>query len=92
MILIWRHECYWTLSSQAQRYATEQRKNFGEEIAQSIRLAKKRRWEAAEQKRIKQEIELETYLINLIQCDRDRQLDAIDEPDEEDQVRSRKVE
>jgi len=75
----------------AQRYATEQRKNFGEEIAQSIRLAKKRRWEAAEQKRIKQEIDLETYLINLIQNDRNRQLDAIDEPDEEDQDRSKKA-
>ena len=52
--------------SQAQSLATDQRRNFGEEIAQSIRLTKRKRWEVMENKRKLQEIELESYLINLV--------------------------
>ena len=51
---------------QAQKLATDQRRNFGEEIAQSIRLAKRKRWFDMEEKRKQQEIELEKYLINLV--------------------------
>lgn len=50
----------------AQKLATDQRRNFGEEIAQSIRLAKRKRWLDMEEKRKQQEIELEQYLINLV--------------------------
>jgi len=73
----------------AQRYATDQRKNFGEEIAQSIRLAKKKRWEAAEKKRQEQEVELESYLINLINTDKEKKLNLVD-LDEEGAKRSAK--
>ena len=51
---------------QAQKLAIDQRRNFGEEIAQSIRTTKKKRWEDLENKRKQQEIELEDYLINLV--------------------------
>ena len=50
----------------AQKLATDQRRNFGEEIAQSIRMAKRKRWIELEEKRKEQEIELEKYLINLV--------------------------
>jgi len=50
----------------AQKLAIDQRRNFGEEIAQSIRTTKKKRWEDLENKRKQQEIELEDYLINLV--------------------------
>jgi len=50
----------------AQSLATDQRRNFGEEIAQSIRLTKRKRWEVMENKRKLQEVELESYLINLV--------------------------
>ena len=79
-----------TQNIQAQRYATDQRKNFGEEIAQSIRLAKKKRWEAAEKKRQEQEVELESYLINLINSDKEKKLNLVD-LDEEGAKRSAKV-
>ena len=76
---------------QAQRYATEQRKNFGEEIAQAIRVAKKRRWETAEEKRIKQEIDLENYLLSLIKLDKERRLENIKQGEPEDECRAQKV-
>jgi len=50
----------------AQKLAIDQRRNFGEEIAQSIRTTKKKRWDDLESKRKQQEIELEDYLINLV--------------------------
>jgi len=50
----------------AQSLATDQRRNFGEEIAQSIRLTKRKRWEMLETRRKRQEVELESYLLGLI--------------------------
>ena len=70
------------LPIKAQRYATDQRKNFGEEIAQSIRLAKKKRWETAEKKRQEQEVELESYLIDLINLDKERKINLVELEDE----------
>lgn len=42
--------------------AKEQKRNFGDDIATQLRLARKRRYTAQEEKRICKEIELQTYL------------------------------
>ena len=53
-------------------------------------MAKKKRWEAAEKKRQEQEVELESYLINLINNDKEKKLNLVD-LDEEGAKRSAKV-
>ncbi|GAB6025943.1 STIP1 y and U box-containing protein 1 [Chamberlinius hualienensis] len=57
--------------------AKEQKLNFGDDIALQLRLAKKKRWNILEEKRISQEIELQTYLNKLIIEDRDRKIEEI---------------
>ena len=52
--------------------AKEQKMNFGDDIASALRQAKKRRWNAIEEKRIQQEIELQLYLNKLITQEKDR--------------------
>ena len=52
--------------------AKEQKLNFGDDIASALRQAKKRRWNAIEEKRIMQEIELQTYLNRLITEEKER--------------------
>ena len=42
--------------------AREQKLNFGDDIAAQIRVARKKRWNVQEEKRISQEIELQTYI------------------------------
>lgn len=42
--------------------AREQKLNFGDDIASQLRLARKKRWNIQEEKRICQEIELQSYL------------------------------
>lgn len=42
--------------------AKEQNRNFGDDIASQLRLARKRRFNVHEEKRICKEIELQTYL------------------------------
>lgn len=42
--------------------AKEQRLNFGDDIASQLRLARKKRFQIQEEKRICQEIELQSYL------------------------------
>lgn len=42
--------------------AKEQRLNFGDDIASQLRLARKKKWQIQEEKRICQEIELQSYL------------------------------
>lgn len=54
--------------------AKDQKLNFGDEIAYQLRLARKRRWNLQEEKRILEEIELQSYLTNLILKDRESQL------------------
>lgn len=61
----------------AQDLAKDHRLNFGDDIACQLRLAKKRRWAAIEEKRIREEIELQTYLNNLIEKDRQSKLEAL---------------
>jgi hypothetical protein len=57
--------------------AKEKKLNFGDEIAFLLRLAKKKRWNQLEEKRIAEEIELQSYLNNLIAQDRERQLSEV---------------
>ncbi len=60
------------LMPSAHELAKEQKMNFGDDLASALRMAKKRRWSAIEEKRIQQEIELQMYLNKLIQEDKDR--------------------
>lgn len=61
--------------TRASDLARDQKKNFGDEIASQLRLARKKRWNQLEEKRIKEEIELQTYLNDLIKKDKERQLE-----------------
>lgn len=42
--------------------AKEQKLNFGDDITAQLRIARKKRWNVQEEKRIAQEIELQSYL------------------------------
>lgn len=65
--------------------AKEQKLNFGDDIASAVRLAKKKRFNVVEERRISQEIELQSYLNNLIIKDKKRQVAAAGkDPSEED--------
>ena len=57
--------------------AKEQKLNFGDDIAVQLRIARKKRWNIQEEKRLQQEIELQTYLTRLIVEDRDRKIDEL---------------
>lgn len=52
--------------------AKEQKLNFGDEVTGALRLAKKRRWNMIEEKRIQQEIALQSYLNKLVSEERER--------------------
>ncbi|XP_011205807.1 E3 ubiquitin-protein ligase CHIP isoform X2 [Bactrocera dorsalis] len=52
----------------------EQKQNFGDDITCQLRLARKKRWNLLEEKRICQEIELQTYINRLIKEDMERNL------------------
>lgn len=54
--------------------AKEQKLNFGDDIALQLRTARKKRFAIQEEKRIAQEIELQSYLNRLIEEDKDRQV------------------
>ena len=51
--------------------------NFGDDIAVQLRIARKKRWNIQEEKRIQQEIELQTCLTRLIVEDRDRKIEEL---------------
>ncbi|KAJ6220924.1 hypothetical protein RDWZM_006736 [Blomia tropicalis] len=55
----------------------ESKSNYGDEIAYQMRLARKKRWNVLEEKRIHEEIELQRYLNTLIQADKEKQLDKL---------------
>uniref|UniRef100_A0A0K8TSK1 E3 ubiquitin-protein ligase CHIP n=1 Tax=Tabanus bromius TaxID=304241 RepID=A0A0K8TSK1_TABBR len=57
--------------------AREQKQNFGDDIAYQLRLARKRRWNLQEEKRICQEIELQNYLNRLIQEDMKNRIEKL---------------
>lgn len=57
--------------------AREQKLNFGDDIASQLRAARKKRWNVQEEKRIAQEIELQSYLNRLILEDAERQIEKL---------------
>ncbi|KAG7302499.1 hypothetical protein JYU34_012415 [Plutella xylostella] len=57
--------------------AREQKLNFGDDIAAQLRIARKRRWNLQEEKRIAQEIELQSYLNRLINEDMQRRIESL---------------
>lgn len=57
--------------------AKEQKLNFGDDIACQLRAARKKRWSVQEEKRIAQEIELQSYVNRLIHKDIDEQIQGI---------------
>ncbi|KAL0134853.1 hypothetical protein PUN28_001558 [Cardiocondyla obscurior] len=59
--------------------AKEQKLNYGDDITSVLRLAKKRRFQIREEQRITQDIELQTYLNQLIVDDAKRNLAALQE-------------
>jgi len=72
--------------------AKEQKLNFGDDIAVQLRIARKKRWNIQEEKRIQQEIELQTYLTRLVVEDRDRKIDELRNTGEDVDVLVEKVE
>lgn len=61
----------------AQDLGKEQKLNFGDDITSQLRLARRKRWQLQEEKRIAQEIELQTYLNGLIKDDLERKLEKL---------------
>lgn len=59
----------------AHELAKEQKLNFGDEVTGALRLAKKRRWNLIEEKRIQQEIALQSYMNRLVNEDRKRRIE-----------------
>lgn len=57
--------------------AKEQKRNFGDDIAIQLRLARKKRFQLQEEKRICQEIELQSYLNRLIREDMENRVAKI---------------
>lgn len=71
----------------AYNLAKEQRLNFGDDIPSALRIAKKKRWNSIEERRIHQENELHSYLTRLIVAERERELEECQrnhEGDEDD--------
>lgn len=61
--------------------AKEQKINYGDEMTSILRQARKRRFQLREEQRIAQDIELQTYLNQLIVEDAERNLAALKEED-----------
>lgn len=74
----------------AYNLAKEQRLNFGDDIPSALRIAKKKRWNNIEERRINQENELHAYLTKLILAEKERELEeAKRKHEEEDENRGR---
>lgn len=75
--------------------AKDQKLNFGDDIASALRAARKKRHSVLEEKRIAQEIELQSYLNKLIREDKDSQLAKLmdaEGPTEAVQDKAREIE
>ncbi|XP_037960738.1 E3 ubiquitin-protein ligase CHIP [Teleopsis dalmanni] len=72
----------------------EQKLKFGDDITSQLRLARKKRWNVLEEKRICQEIELQTYINKLIKDDMENRLAKlkIDDTTSEDQLKEKQQE
>ncbi|KAF2879576.1 hypothetical protein ILUMI_26601 [Ignelater luminosus] len=66
--------------------AKEQKLNFGDDIASALRAARKKRFSVLEEKRIAQEIELQSYLNRLIREDKENQLAKLGEEEGDTEV------
>ncbi|XP_031560170.1 E3 ubiquitin-protein ligase CHIP-like [Actinia tenebrosa] len=71
--------------------AKEQKLNFGDDIASAYRMAKKRRFAVAEEKRILQEVELQKYLNKLVIEDRERSIAAMKESTLDDEEKDAEI-
>lgn len=63
--------------------AKEQKRNYGDDITSTLRQARKRRFELREEQRIAQDIELQSYLNQLIIEDAERSLATLNEQEVE---------
>ncbi|XP_071443450.1 E3 ubiquitin-protein ligase CHIP [Hetaerina americana] len=74
--------------------AKEQKLNFGDEIAGLLRVARKKRWNIQEEKRVAQEIELQSTLNRLLREDMERQVEKlrVENGDNEDDVQDKVME
>ncbi|NXJ16887.1 CHIP protein, partial [Odontophorus gujanensis] len=70
----------------AYNLAKEQRLNFGDDIPSALRIAKKKRWNSIEEKRINQENELHSYLTRLIMAEKERELAECRKAQQEENV------
>lgn len=59
--------------------AKEQKLNYGDDITSVLRQARKRRFQLREEQRIAQDIELQTYLNQLLAEDAERKLTALND-------------
>ncbi|CUT98984.1 STIP1 y and U box containing protein 1 [Echinococcus multilocularis] len=69
----------------AHSLALETRKNFGDDITASIRLAKRKRFEQLDEKRRQEEIEFQVYLRKLILEDGERRLKTLQDISEKEE-------
>lgn len=63
--------------TRANEYALSQKLSFGDEIFQMLRTARSEKFRTDEEKRITQEIELQSYLNNLIDDDILKKIDSL---------------
>lgn len=66
-----------TALTKAHDLAREQHKNFGEDITSAVRQAKKMRWNLIEEKRLKKQSDLQSFLLQLLKDHMDRQLSSL---------------
>lgn len=72
--------------------AKEQRLNFGDDIAIQLRTARKKRFNIQEEKRIAQEIELQSHINKLLRDDAEKQLENLNIDDPDDQEKAKDIE
>lgn len=61
----------------ASELAKELNENYGDEITRTVRNAKRRRWNYLEEKRVRQEIELQSYLNKLMAQDKEKMINSV---------------
>ncbi|KAG1670719.1 STIP1 y and U box-containing protein 1 [Nymphon striatum] len=61
----------------AYELSKEQKLNFGDDIGSQLRIAKKKRWNVQEERRVQEEIELQTYLNTLMLEDKEKKMAEI---------------
>lgn len=72
--------------------AKEQKLNYGDDITNVLRQARRRRFQVREEQRISQDIELQTYLNQLIIDDAKRNLATLQEQEKDSDVETNSAE